>query len=114
MAGNIFQRGVIRDVWYNMGVFDNARGTKRMTFAPFEVLFLDDGIYFQPVDAPAFGGSSSSLAGVIGTDTQDEAFYQGRGEFYYDDKFYIMGENEMGDWKGNPESWKGMHQIGLV
>mgnify|MGYP003394559197 CR=1 FL=1 len=111
---DIFQRAMAQRVRYPMGVFDHARGQKKTIMAPFRLLKLDDGLYFMPVDAPAFGGSSNTLQGVIGSDTVDEAFYLGRESFYYEETCIVIGEHELGDWKGTPDSWKGMHQLGML
>jgi hypothetical protein len=117
---DIFQRAKMEEVRYSFGTFDLARKSPKTVPAPFDILYLDDGLYFLPADAPAVGGPpvSSSicypLSGTVGTDTQDEAFYQGRGGFFLTEKLIIMGEHEMGDWKGSPDTWKGMHQLGML
>lgn len=109
---NIWEKGQLKEIFYDLGVFAEAQGTRRMILAPFELIDINGEIFFQPVDSP-IGGTGNGV-GLTGTDTLDEAFFLARGEFFYTGERMVLSLGQMGDYAGHPSDWTGLHQLGQI
>lgn len=107
MAANpsFFHDSTIRKVFFP--IFEN--GTERMVEAPFDCIQIGAEQFLMP---KSIGGD---MEGLWASDDVDEALYQARGDFgFVLPEFIIVGEHEMGDFDGQPETWKGVHAFSML
>lgn len=112
MADNIFNRGQVEAVYYDMGIFSNDAKRKYIR-APFSVLKLDGQQYVIPLDISGGAGNPGpNLVGLTGND-EGEELNLGRAEFYHTLEIHRVGMHEFGNWKGD-DNWRGMFRLGLL
>jgi hypothetical protein len=101
-------------VLYSVGQFGNERIPKFIK-APFDLVKVAGGFFLCPISTKR-SSVRTQLDSGMSNDPVDEAFQlAGAGdEFFLEAQIVITGEHEMGDYKGQPDTWKGMHKFSQI
>ena len=118
MANEIWDLTRKTMVFYDRGKGDTrSGGSTKLVQAPFYLVNLgnDGGTAISPVDSFRVSVNSGKDY-FLGTDSPSglQAQICPDEEFYFDGDILVIGEHEMGDYKGNPESWKGLHKFSNI
>lgn len=104
-------------VFYEMGKFENDQNTPKFFKAPFDLVKVNGGGFcLCPVSTKRAASNTSLIDSAVGNDLVDEAYFlSGSGdEFFVEREIVVIGEHEMGNHKGQPDTWKGMHKFALI
>ncbi|MFH2074173.1 MAG: hypothetical protein ABIJ57_02325, partial [Pseudomonadota bacterium] len=104
-------------VLYEMGRFDNEQSAPKFLRAPFDLVKVHGGeLCLSPVSSRRANSNPGQIDSGIHNDPADEAFFlAGAGdEWFLDREIVVIGEHEMGDFQGQPENWKGLHQFSWI
>lgn len=113
-SADIFQRATRTPCYFKLGVFQNQANKEKFVRASFDLVQLDDGLYVQPVTSAVPNGSSKVNSAVTVFAETGENFYKAQEEFFEDGTRVILGEHEMGDYKGNLSNWKECFKLGKI
>jgi hypothetical protein len=100
-------------VLYDVGVFADAEGTRKMVKAPFEVVLMqaaDDGAYASFIQPCSIGASEDFFANSL---ESPEWMHERQGLGYITDQMVIEPSN-LGDHEGHSEDWRGCFKIGMI
>lgn len=112
---DIFDYAQCREVFYDKGTFPYAENTKRFIRAPFRMLTIPGNatgapsLYLEPTPA---AGTPDALWG--GDSFRGEQYLGREGLGYLVKPELVVGEYEMGDFAGKPDTWKGVHAFGML
>jgi hypothetical protein len=113
-SADIFQRAVRKPCYFNLGTFQNDPTTQKHVRASFDIVRIDGQWYIQPVTTPVAKGSGKvNPDAAVFAETGDN-FYRAQEEFYTDGSFIVLGEYEMGDYKGRQDNWKECFKLGKI
>jgi len=105
--------GIIEDVFIPRGI-NTVTGKMRYQRAPLQVLSFQiaDGAletFIMPVSLV------DELDQAFGSDTPAESEEMARHDFgYFSTGFHVVDESELGDYVGNPNTWRGFHFFGNI
>jgi len=100
-------------VFYDVGVFADAEGTRKMVRAPFDVVLMqraDSGAYAGFVQPCSVGASEDFFANSLAA---PEWMHERQGLGYVVDQIIIPPSN-LGDYEGHANDWRGCFKIGMI
>lgn len=111
---DLFNLGKRTRVIYECGYFPDTN-RPRFTDASFNLVFFNGYQYLVPQNTNRASSQRAAVDWAIHNDMTDgDAFRLSKLDWYYDGTLVTMGEHEMGDYKGHPEDWKGMHKFSPI
>ena len=102
----------IKSVKYDVGVFDDARSTRKYVKAPFDIILIKSGDNSRPgsyVQPTSIGASEDWFANSLANITNQDRLPIG----YIADEI-VVPASSLGDHEGHSKDWMGCFKLGMI